>query len=216
MPKQHIPIALKRKVYEELAGREWDAACPTCHVNRVRSDQHDTQAGHIWMESLGGPVEAWNIIPQCKKCNLQCKDNLWDWMPAARPGVPLHPKIIAAKGKYMMMYTRSLNFANLVQRQPQWNDVVEDTPRNLPLDKFVYFNPFRQSGRVPLRDLFDTDDAIIRVVDVETGFYADFGLSGYAGWKLFEHTFDLTNIKAVVVSDYICRVSGDQCLLSLL
>jgi 5-methylcytosine-specific restriction endonuclease McrA len=55
-----------------------------CQECGMTQDEHIQEFGeslhldHNWPFSKGGPTEAWNMRPLCRKCNLK-KSNKWFW-----------------------------------------------------------------------------------------------------------------------------------------
>lgn len=71
-PKQYIPKAMKRLVWDTYIGEDVGKALCTC-CNHVYIRQIEFHCGHVVAEANGGQLNIDNLRPICAQCNLSMR-----------------------------------------------------------------------------------------------------------------------------------------------
>ena len=78
--KKKISPQMRELVWNTYIGQKTEYLCFCCNNKRITpfTNVNTFQAGHILSESNGGKIELGNLLPICKKCNINMGKMHWD------------------------------------------------------------------------------------------------------------------------------------------
>ena len=87
----HPPTVVRDATWTRYFGESEAGICQCCEGPLKKTGPGDTwELAHIDARSGGGSNEPENLVPTCKKCNVQCATkNLKEWCESVHPSAPL-------------------------------------------------------------------------------------------------------------------------------